>query len=108
MSIPIYGASKNDSGAAAVAEATAQFENIEMFIQDLGRVMSQLKDERNKEKTIARLENLRREMLVVLGKDNEYYVIPAPAETATPLPNLTKDGAKISLNSAFAPKNPPR
>lgn len=104
MSTPVYGA-QGSADAATLAAAMAQFDNIDMFIQDLGRVMSQLKEERNKEKAIARLENLRREMLVVLGRENEYYVIPPPAETATPLTNLTKDGAKISLNSAFAQKN---
>lgn len=105
MSIPVYGAT-NSGDAATLAAAMAQFDTIDTFIQDLGRVMSQLKDERDKEKATARLENLRRQMLVVLGKENEYYVIPPPATTATTLPTMAREGAKISLNSAFSPKNP--
>ena len=105
MSAPIYGSIEAPPCEPILTTGIEKLENLDEFIQDLGRIMHQLKAERDKEKGIARLENLRRAMLVVLGKENEHYVIPPPADT--PSSNATKSGSKLVLKSQLAPKKTP-
>lgn len=93
---PMYGGSIDEVLSALRAGADAQL-RLNEFIITLASIMSQLKAERNKETAIARLENLRKALLIALGRENEYYII-TPDEPVGPR-GLTRDKitGKISL-----------